>query len=234
MIIAVVPALDEEVSVPSVITALRSEVDVVVVVDNGSKDQTASVARRAGAIVVSEPRRGYGYACLAGIRRAKELGATTVLFLDADGSDDPREAKLLLEPVLTGQADLVLGVRTRLRANRASMAPVQRFGNWFAPWLMRAFLGAPYHDMPPYKAVGASVLDRLPLTDTGYGFTIGLLIHAHARGCRIQERDVSCRARLAGQSKVSGTLRGSTMAAARIISSIAKHAYQARRNSRQP
>ena len=198
------------------------------VVDNGSTDETSRVARNEGAIVVSEPRKGYGYACLAGIRRAKDLGATTILFLDADGSDDPSEAGTLLEPILAEEADLVLGVRTRNTANRSSMAPVQRFGNWLAPSLMRVLLGAPYHDMPPYKAIRCSRLDSMDLSDTGYGFTIELLIRAHAQGLRIVERDVMCRARRAGDSKVSGTLRGSAKAAARIISMIAKHAYAAR------
>lgn len=227
MIVAVVPALDEAGSIGPVVRQLRHEVETVVVVDNGSIDDTAQIARREGALVVSEQRRGYGYACLAGIQRAKELGATIVLFLDADGSDDPSEANRLLRPILEGQADFVLGVRTGNPSNRSSMTSAQRFGNWFAPWLMRVLFWAPYHDMPPYKAIRSSTLNALQLTDTGYGFTIELMIRAQASRCRIMERDVMCHPRIAGKSKVSGTLRGSSKAAVRIVSTIVKHAYLA-------
>jgi len=223
VIVAVLPALDEEESIGKVVRSLGSRVDAVVVVDNGSRDRTSHVAAAHGALVVSEPRRGYGYACLAGIARARELGASVVLLLDADGSDDPGEAPRLLGPVLEGDADMVLGVRTRLLSNRSAMAPVQRFGNWFAPWLMRTLLGANYHDMPPFKAIRSSALDELALSDTGYGFTIELLVRAHTAGLRITEVDVSCRPRLAGQSKVSGTIVGSIKAASKIVYTIGKH-----------
>ncbi|HEX9295106.1 MAG TPA: glycosyltransferase family 2 protein [Polyangiaceae bacterium] len=229
MIAAILPALDEQESIGYVVGGLEPHVDAIVVVDNGSRDATAHVAAARGAVVVSEPRRGYGYACLAGIGRAKELGANVVLLLDADGSDDPDEAPRLLRPVLDGEADLVLGVRTGLAANRSHMVPVQRFGNWFAPWLMRLTLGATYRDMPPYKAVRLSALDALALSDTGYGFTIELLVRAHASGLRITQIDVSCRPRIGGQSKVSGTVGGSIKAASKIVYTIGKHAILANR-----
>jgi glycosyltransferase involved in cell wall biosynthesis len=229
MIVAILPALDEEASIGSVVAALRGRVDTVVVADNGSRDRTAAVAREYGAFVAVEPRRGYGHACLAGIERARQLGADIVVFLDADGSDDPIEAATLTGPVLAGEADLVLGVRTGLAANRAAMTPVQRFGNWFAPWLMRVALGAHYHDMPPYKAIRVASLDGLRLSDTGYGFTIELLIRAHAARLRVREVDVRCLPRTAGRSKVSGTLAGSARAASKIVYTIGKHALSSRR-----
>jgi glycosyltransferase involved in cell wall biosynthesis len=229
MIVAILPALDEEGSIGSVIGGLRGRVDTVVVADNGSRDRTASVARENGAIVTVEPRRGYGHACLAGIDRARQLGADIVVFLDADGSDDPSEAPTLTEPVLAGEADLVLGVRTGLAANRAAMTQVQRFGNWLAPWLMNVTLGAHYRDMPPYKAIRLASLDMLRLSETGYGFTIELLIRAHAARLRVREVEVRCLARRAGRSKVSGTVVGSAKAASKIVYTIGKHALSSRR-----
>jgi glycosyltransferase involved in cell wall biosynthesis len=224
MIVAVLPALDEEESVGSVVSELLPRVDSVVVVDNGSRDRTSAVARANGAVVVEEPRRGYGRACLAGIERARALGADVLLFLDADGSDDPSEAGRLTGPVVAGEVDLVLGVRTRVSMNRSRMTPVQRFGNWLAPALIRVSLGAPYHDMPPYKAIRLSSLDALKLSDTGYGFTIELLVRAHATRLRIRQIDVRCLPRKGGRSKVSGTVSGSVRAASKIVYTIARHA----------
>ena len=229
-IVAVVPALDEEASVPDVVRGIRAHVDAVVVVDNGSLDATAAAARAAGADVVVEARRGYGRACIAGIARARALGADVVLFLDADGSEDPADAPGLLAPVLAGDADLALGVRARDAIEPGAMMPVQRFGNWLAPRLMRVAVGARYRDMPPFKAIRVGALDRLALTDTGHGFTIELLLRAHAHALRVVEVDVRCRARRAGVSKVSGTLRGSARAAGKIVWSIARHAVASRSN----
>jgi glycosyltransferase involved in cell wall biosynthesis len=224
MIAAVLPALDEEESIGPLVAELRTQVDVVVVTDNGSGDRTSAVARASGAIVVEEPRRGYGFACLAGIERARETGADVLVFLDADGSDDPKEVRRLTDPIVAGEADLVLGVRTRIASNRSAMTSIQRFGNWLAPELMRLMLGARYHDMPPYKAIRLAALDSLQLSDTGYGFTIELLVRAHAFGLRTREIDVQCRARTGGRSKVSGTVGGSMKAATKIVYTIGKHA----------
>jgi glycosyltransferase involved in cell wall biosynthesis len=222
--VAVIPALDEEGSVGAVVRELRAHVDRVVVVDNGSRDHTAEVAQGAGADVVHEPRRGYGAACLAGVRRAREIGASIVLFLDADGSDDPREAPRLLGPIERGEMDLVLGRRLSRSTEPGAMTPVQRFGNWFAPMLMRVAVGARYHDMPPFKAIRADALERLALSDTGMGYSIQLLLGAHRCRLRVSEVEVTCRARRAGSSKVSGTLRGTLRAALKITSSIVWYA----------
>jgi glycosyltransferase involved in cell wall biosynthesis len=225
--VAVVPALDEEACIAEVVRGVRDHVDEVVVVDNGSRDATAARARDAGADVVREPERGYGAACLAGVARARQLGATVVLFLDGDGSDDPSDAPRLLGPVDRGEADLALGVRSRV--DRGAMAPVQRFGNWLAPLLMRAALGARYRDMPPFKAVSMPALDRLALTDDGMGYIIEMLLRAHALRLRVLEVDVVCRARSAGESKVSGTVSGTLRASAKIVWAIARHAVLQRR-----
>jgi glycosyltransferase involved in cell wall biosynthesis len=222
--VAVVPALDEEASIAEVVRGARAHVDHVVVVDNGSRDATAQRAHEAGADVVREPRRGYGAACLAGVRRARELGATVVLYMDGDGSDDPDEAPSLLGPVERGEADLVLGVRARVEPG--AMAPVQRFGNWLAPLLMRLAVGAQYRDMPPFKAVSVEALDRLGLRDRGMGYIVEMLLGAHALGLRVVEVDVRWRARRAGHSKVSGTVRGTVRASVKILSAIGRHGLQ--------
>jgi glycosyltransferase involved in cell wall biosynthesis len=225
--VAVVPALNEEACIAAVVEGIAPHVERVVVVDNASRDATAARAREAGGDVVTEPKRGYGAACLAGVARARSLGATVVLFLDGDGSDDPSEAPRLLEPVVRGEADLALGVRSRIE--RGAMAPVQRFGNWLAPLLMRATVGARYRDMPPFKAVSMEALDRLALTDRGMGYIVEMLLRAHALGLRVVQVDVAWRVRRAGQSKVSGTISGTVRASAKIVSAIARHAVIQRR-----
>jgi glycosyltransferase involved in cell wall biosynthesis len=222
--VAVVPALDEEDAIADVVRGALAHVDRVVVVDNGSRDGTGERARDAGADVVREPRRGYGSACLAGVARARALGAIVVLFMDGDGSDDPSEAPRLIDPVERGVADLALGVRSRIE--RGAMAPVQRFGNWLAPALMRVAVGARYRDMPPYKAVALTALDRLALRDDGMGYIIEMLMRAHELELRVVEVDVAWRARRAGDSKVSGTLRGTLRASAKITAVIGRHGLQ--------
>jgi len=196
---------------------------IVIVVDNGSRDDTAGVAEAAGALVVHEPRRGYGSACLTGIRHARSLGATVVVLMDADGSDAPADLGRVLSPLLAGRADLALGVRTPESTERGAMTRTQRFGNWLAPRLMRVATGARYRDMPPFKAISTAALDRLELRDAGHGFTVELLLKAHARGLRVSEVAVRCRRRSGGRSKVSGTLRGTLRASVKIVTTIARH-----------
>lgn len=224
--IAVIPALDEEDAVAGVVRGISPHVDVVIVVDNGSHDATADRARDAGAEVVREPRRGYGAACLAGVERARALGAGVVLFLDGDGSDNPADAPRLLAPVECGDADLALGVRAHVQ--RGAMAPVQRFGNWFAPLLMRVAVGAHYHDMPPFKAITMTALDRLALDDAGMGYIIQMLLRAHTMGLRVLELDVAYHVRRAGSSKVSGTVVGTARASTKILWAIGRHAVRGR------
>jgi glycosyltransferase involved in cell wall biosynthesis len=229
VIVAVLPALDEEGSVGDVVRALRPHVDRVVVVDNGSRDATSAVAAGAGAHVVLERERGYGAACLRGVAEARSIGARTLLFLDADGSEDPSEAPRVLTPLGRGEADLVVGVRSEVEPG--AMTGVQRFGNWFAPFLMRAMFGAPFHDLSPFKAIDLVALDRLELRDRRHGFTIELMLRAHALGLRIREVPVRCRRRRAGVSKVSGTVVGASRAAVKIVTSIARHAVRLPRRS---
>jgi glycosyltransferase involved in cell wall biosynthesis len=226
--VAIIPALDEEGSIADVVSDLREHVDAIVVADNGSRDRTGDRARAAGADVVHEPRRGYGAACLAGVARARELGASIVVFLDGDGSDNPHQTPLLVEPVEHGRADLALGVRTPRSTEPGAQQPVQRFGNWLAPALLRLTVGASYRDMPPFKAVSMEALDRLALTDAGMGYIIQMLLRAHQLRLRVVEVEVECRVRRTGKSKVSGTVRGTVRAAVKITSAILRHAVARR------
>ena len=224
--IAVIPALDEALNLDWVIRGIVPYVDRVIVADNGSTDATAAVARAAGAEVVSEPERGYGAACLAGLERARALGAGTLLFLDADGSDDPSDAPALLAAVREGGADLALGVRTRALTEPGAMTFTQRWGNWLAPLLLRLTRSARCSDLSPFKAVRAEALARLSLTERGHGFTIELLIEAHQKRLSTVELPVHCRVRRGGRSKVSGTLAGTARASARILAVIGRHAFR--------
>ncbi len=212
----IIPTLDEEETIGAVTLAVdRDLVDQVLVVDNGSTDQTASVARAAGARVIAEPRRGYGSACLSGIAAAS--GADMLVFMDGDGSDDPREIPQVLEPIRSQGADLVIGSRTMGAAEPGALTPVQKAGNWLTCTLVRWFWGVRYTDLGPFRAITQGALDRLEMTDPDFGWTIEMQVKAAQRGLLVAEVPVSCRVRRGGESKVSGTLTGSYRAGRRIL-----------------
>ncbi len=227
--VAVIPTRDEEATIAAVVSAIpRSVVSEVIVVDNGSRDRTAEHARSADAKVVSEPLAGYGAACLAGIAAARAAGAEIIVLLDGDGSDPAELAGSLCAPIASGQADLVLGVRSADQCEPGALTWQQRFGNALALFLLRHRIGARYTDLPPFKAISRAALDRLDPCDRGYGFTIELLIGAHEHDLRVVEVAVPCRRRRGGVSKVSGTVRGTLGAGVRILSAIARHAHRKR------
>jgi hypothetical protein len=151
-----------------------------------------------------------------------------LVFLDADGSNNPGDLPRVIAPILSGEADLVLGVRTPRSTEPGSMAAAQRFGNWLAPLLMRWVTGARYSDMPPLKAMTRASFDALGVRDAGHGFTIELLMKAHRQKLRTTEVEVSFLRRAGGKSKVSGTLIGTVRASAKIVSHIVRHALDAR------
>jgi len=229
-VVVVLPALNEEATIGDVVRGLpRATVSEVVVVDNGSTDATAARARAAGATVVSEPRRGYGSACLAGLAAARPAPDDLVALMDADGADAPEYLVRVLEPLVRGEADLVLGVRDPSLTERGAMTVQQRLGNALAVALLRTWVGARYSDLPPCKAMTGAALARLALSDTGFGFTIELLLRAHTESLRVREVAVPCRRRRGGSSKVSGTLRGTVGAGIAIVGAIARHAHRNRR-----
>lgn len=212
----IIPTLDEEQTIGAVVSAVdRAVVDQVLVVDNGSVDATAARAREAGATVLREPRRGYGSACLTGIAAATE--ADVLVFLDGDGSDDPREIPALLCALRDTGAALVIGSRTRGHAEPGALTPVQELGNWLTCTLVRWFWGVRYTDLGPFRAITRQGLERLSMADPDFGWTIEMQVKAAQQGLSVEEIPVACRTRRGGHSKVSGTLLGSYHAGRRIL-----------------
>ena len=210
----VMPALNEAPALPHVLPAIPAWVHEVIVVDNGSRDGTAAVAAGLGARVVSEPRRGYGQACLAGIA-ALSPGIDTVVFMDADASDRPEEMARLLAPIATGAADMVIGSRPA-GAEPGALTPQQRFGNALACWLIRLLWGVRFTDLGPFRAIGRDALAQLEMQDRNYGWTVEMQVRAAGRGLRCAEVPVGYRRRI-GTSKVSGTISGSVKAGVKIL-----------------
>lgn len=230
----IIPAYDEEGAIGRVVAGFvaaadakgRRLLDEVIVVDNNSRDRTAEVARAAGATVVAERRPGYGSACLRGLAelRARGMaGGDLVVFADGDGSNDPADLEALLEPLLDGEAQLVIGSRPR-RADPGSLTPPQRFGNVLACRLMNARWGTRYTDLGPFRAVRWDALERIGMVDRDYGWTVEMQVKAARLGLHLREVDVANRARIAGRSKVSGTVKGVVFAGTKIIGTIARHA----------
>jgi hypothetical protein len=180
------------------------------------------VAAARGARVVREARRGYGRACLAGLA-ALPPDITIVAFADSDGTDAPEDFSRLIEPIVHGEADFVLGSRLAGVREAGALTPQQHFGNWLATTLLRLLAGARYTDLGPYRALRRAALESLHMQDTDYGWTIEMQIKAHRQGLRIREIPTAYRKRRAGESKVSGTLRGTLMAGTKILWTILKY-----------
>jgi glycosyltransferase involved in cell wall biosynthesis len=211
----IIPALNEEAALGVTLARVPAGLfSAVIVADNGSSDRTAEVARHGGATVVHEPRRGYGAACLRALK-AVPPDAEAVVFLQADGSEDPAEAVRLLEPIVQGVADLVIGSRTLGRPH--GMRPHQAWGNLLAVWLIRILYGHRYTDLGPFRAVRCEALRRLGLREGGYGWTVEMQVRAVQERLRIVEIPVAAGRRVAGRDKISGTWRGSLAAGARIL-----------------
>lgn len=219
-VMVIIPALDEEIALPGVLKRIPSWVDCIIVVDNGSQDNTADVARTGGATVVNEPIHGYGRACLAGIT-AIEGAADIIVFLDADGSDFPEQIVRLVDPISTGVADLVIGSRTLGTMDTGAMSPPQRLGNAIAPALIRLLWGERFTDLGPFRAVRAASLYQMRMDDQTYGWTVQMQIRAARFGLRSLEAPVDYARRKGGRSKISGTIRGVVKAGVKILSCVA-------------
>jgi glycosyltransferase involved in cell wall biosynthesis len=239
----VIPALDEERSLGAVLAALPRggpqvgveavghpepgtaapafAVREVVVVDNGSTDRTAAVAKAAGVTVVPEPRRGYGAACLAGLAHLRREPPALVAFLDADFSDDPAQLPELLAPLLAGRAELVIGSRALGEPQAGSLTPAQVVGNRLAATLLRVLFGLRATDLGPFRAMRWDALESLRMRDRDFGWTVEMQARAARAGLRVVEVPVRYRRRI-GRSKISGTWRGVVGAAWKILFTIVR------------
>jgi glycosyltransferase involved in cell wall biosynthesis len=220
----IIPAFNEQNSIGSVIKAIPKDlVRDIIVVDNNSNDETSINAKNAGATVLKESNQGYGYACLKGIDYAKnkEVQPNVIVFLDADFSDFPEEISMLLNKIWNG-ADMVIGNRVKSKRTRGSMMPQQVFGNWLACWLMRIMYGYRYRDLGPFRAIRFDRLLEIKMKDQTYGWTVEMQLKALKYKFNIAQVDVSYRKRI-GQSKVSGTVKGSVLAGYKIITTIFKY-----------
>lgn len=225
--VVVIPALDEEAVIgDQVAEVLAAAVGAgvparfagVIVVDNGSTDQTAARAMAAGATVVAEPRRGYGRACLAGVLAADDVDL--IVQMDGDRSDQPEELPRLLAPLIAGEADLVLGSRTAGSAEPGALLPQQRVGNLIAAVLLRLLYGVRVTDIGPFRVIRRQVLLDLGMREMTYGWSVEMVARAARRGLRVREVPVSYRKRAGGESKVSGNVSASVRAGWRIIGAI--------------
>ncbi len=226
----IIPALNEAQALPLVLRDLPA-VGQVIVIDNGSTDDTASLAAQQGAMVVPEPQRGYGAACLRGLLAIREFTAQgrseprIVVFVDADYSDHPELLPQLVAPLFDDTADFVLGSRLLGQRESGAMPPQSVYGNRLACFLMRVLFAAHYTDLGPFRAIRYDRLCGLHMEDRNFGWTIEMQIKAVRAGLRIREIPVPYRRRV-GQSKISGTLSGTLRAGTKILTTIAKYGWR--------
>ena len=226
----IIAALNEEEAIGDVIRKVPQDlVAEIVVVDNGSKDRTAEVALAAGARVVIEPVPGYGRAFRAGLR-ALAPECEIVVFLDGDGSDCPEMMDRLVTPIIKNEADFVIGSRTRGQREPGSMNPHQVFAGYMVGAILRVLYGVKSTDMGPFRAIRRDTLEKLKLREETYGWPLEMQMRAAQAQVRTMEVPVDYRRRAGGHSKIAGTVRGSILAATRILVTLARLALQRRRD----
>jgi glycosyltransferase involved in cell wall biosynthesis len=223
----IIPALNEEEPIMGVVRAVAATKipSEIIVVDNGSTDRTAERACAAGARVIAEPRRGYGRACATGVRSLSPE-CDIVMFLDGDGSDCPEFVNQLVDPILAGKYDFVIGSRTRGRREPGSMNFQQILSGRIAGAILRLLYGIRYTDMCPFRAIRRDALERLGMCEQTYGWNLEMQMRAARAALRILEVPVNHRRRAGGQSKVSGTLRGTIVAGTRILATLLRIAVE--------
>jgi glycosyltransferase involved in cell wall biosynthesis len=226
-IVVIIPAYNEEKAIAHVINEIPERVGEVIVVNNGSTDNTAAVAQNAGATVLHQNKKGYGHACLKGLEylAQKTQKPDIVVFLDGDYSDYPQELNLLIEPILEQNFDFVLGARVAYLREKNAMTPQQIFGNWLATGLMKLFFNAKFTDLGPFRAIKYQKLLALNMEDKTYGWTVEMQLKVLKQKMTYIEIPVRYKNRI-GVSKVSGTLKGTLMAGIKIIGWIFKYTFK--------
>lgn len=218
----IIPAYNEASSIARVINDVPTFVDEILVVCNGSTDETIQRAIKAGANVIKEPNRGYGSACLAGARYILDKPTDIIVFLDGDYSDYPEEMEKLLAPIVESNFDLVIGSRVLGHHKKGALLPQQIFGNHLAVFFIKLFYGFKYTDLGPFRAITKSAFEVLGMKDKDFGWTVEMQIKAIKNNIKTKEVPVSYRPRI-GQSKISGTLKGSIKAGYKILHTIYKY-----------
>lgn len=219
----IIPAYNEEQSIQLVVRAIPTNcVRHIIVVDNNSTDNTAKLASDGGAMVLFQPIKGYGHACMMGALKARELGCEILVFMDGDFADFPEQTPRVLAPLLNQSADLVIGSRMLGNREKGSLMPQQIFGNFLATALIRIFFKHRFTDLGPFRALRTRTFFDLDLKEFTYGWTIEMQIKAVKKGLRCVEVPVDYKKRI-GTSKVSGTVKGTILAGYKIISAVFKY-----------
>ncbi len=223
----IIPAYNEADSIANVINEIPSIVNEIIVINNNSTDSTKNNAVKAGATVLSENRKGYGYACLKGIEyiNGQTLKPDIIVFLDGDYSDYPEELTKLIAPILKNNIDFVIGSRVKRLREKGSMTLPQVFGNWLATFLMKIMFKANFTDLGPFRAIKYTKLLELEMNDKTYGWTIEMQLKALKQKMTYIEIPVHYKKRI-GVSKVSGTVKGAIFAGIRILSWIFKYSFK--------
>jgi len=223
----IIPAYNEALSIKKVITKIPSLADEILVINNGSTDETQIKAISAGATVLNEPKKGYGHACLCGINYFNNLTEPPeiIVFLDGDYSDYPEDLNEIIKPILEDQIDFVVGSRVKSKRERGSMTPQQIFGNELASVLIRILYGGNFSDLGPFRAIKLEVLNKLEMQDKTYGWTVEMQLKILGNKFTYCEVPVRYKKRI-GKSKVSGTLVGTVMATIKILGWIFKYYFK--------
>jgi glycosyltransferase involved in cell wall biosynthesis len=223
----IIPAFNEENAIAKVIYDIPKIVDEIIVIDNSSTDETAKNAKIAGATVLKEVKKGYGFACLKGLEYISNqtIKPTIVVFLDGDYSDYPEQLTQIIQPIIEENIDFVIGARVKDLRELGAMTPQQIFGNWLATSLMKVFFGAKFTDLGPFRAIKYEKLLALKMTDKTYGWTVEMQLKVLKQKMSYLEIPVKYRNRI-GTSKVSGTVKGSIFAGVKILSWIFKYSFK--------